>query len=593
MRSLSAALFLLSWTAPAWAQDAGLGSWTDKVTGPALHSHGVVASGGYLYAYGGRYVSPSGTHRFDPVANAWETLPDMPVDNYGFAAATHQGVCYAFGNGVDLTGAIYAFDTASSKWAPLSAALSVARRYAAAAALGDRIYVCGGRTSSSAVFTAALEEFDPATGVVRTRQPMPAPSAAGMMGAIGGRLYYAGGYDTVSSRTSLYEYDPGGDQWTAKAPMPVRQHSAAAFVLDSRLFIAGGVDGIRSPYVFSDACREYSPAGDVWRTRAALPAPGSRHSFGGGALGGRGYVFGGRDGRTNSVDYNVCQEFSPPDYGLPPEDPREPGVTTASGRAPSEGDRINETTLDFSVKSRDPDGPGGNGPLYLEVEIGRPGTPFVPAFRAIATTERPDVEGTATVRAANLGEGDWIWRCRVADSDGNSNPGGWIRFGTGPFDFSIDISPPGTPTGLSPDNVDINFGPPAVAQPLTEFTWTNATEADAPVGHEIWIVELRRDLQLHDVGVWSVDGSPAALPVPPGPLTLYWSVRSRDAAGNFSDWSVPLSFRVVVDDGSRHAAGDAERVMGCSTAAGTRPGSLLLLLIAPAAAAAAIRRRTL
>lgn len=594
MRKLTAAALLsLWWAAPAQAQVAGPGSWTDRATGPKLHGHGVVAWAGKLYAYGGRYVSPSGTYMFDPVTpppdGSWTTLSDMPVPNWGFGAAAYDGVLYAFGNGESASGAIYAYSIADKLWSTLQTVLTDPRRAPAAAVLGDRIYLCGGWRSNN-TYSGTLEEFAPATGVVRALRSLPIQVAAGMMGAIGDRLYFAGGFDAAGSKSTLYEYVPAGDQWTFKAPLGVRCHGTASFVLQSRLFVAGGADGATS---FSYRVFEYSPARDAWQERAQLPAPGRRYSHSGCVIDGQGYVCGGRNtrstDRTTTTDFNVCQMFTPPDYGEPPTDPQERTVTTSGGRRLEEGGRTPETTLDFSVKSSDP--APGNGFVSLEVEVGRAGPgSFVPIYRVMGTPQLPDADGTITVRLM-VGDGDWIARCRVADFDGNANPSGWIRFGGGDVDFTVDLTAPATPAGVSPDNIDIQHGPSAGPAPLTEFAWSNPAEADPPVEHDIRVVELRPDRQLYDVGTWTVEAAPALLPVPPGRFTRYWSVRSRDSVGNVSDWSAPLSFRVLVDDGILHAGGDGERVLGCSTAAGAGPAPLLALAALASASAALLRSK--
>lgn len=581
---VTAALLSLVWSVPAQAQVAGPGSWTDKIPGPRLHLHGVIASGGYLYAYGGRYVTPSRTYRFDPVLNTWTQMSaNMPAANWGFGAAAYGGTCYAFGNGASASGAIYAFDTATETWTTLSATLGVPRRLAVATVLGDRIYICGGRLANNA-YSSAVEEFDPSTGNLRPRAALPAPAANGMVGAIGGLLYFAGGFDGAGSRSTVWRYNPQPNTWEDQAPMPGRRHGAAAFVLGQRLFVAGGADGAST---FSSECLEYSPIDKVWALRAALPSPGARYSNGGCAIAGRGYVFGGRNSASTdstTPDFDACQEFTPPAVGQPPSDPTAPIVRTAGGRLLTAGDATNETNFDFSISAADVDGTR----IALEVEVGPAATgPFAPAYRAMSAFQP---NGTVTVPIAGIAAGDWIWRCRVWDIDDNANPGGWTRFGGPGIDFTVDLTPPPTPTGLSPNNVDIRHAPSTIMVPSTEFTWSNPVEPDPPVEHEIWVVELRRDLQLYDVGKWMVSGSPAYVPIASNPLTLYWSVRSRDRSGNWGSWSTPLRFRVYVDDGVLHAGGDADRVLGCATAAGSRPGAALALA-AIAILAAAIRRR--
>jgi len=92
------------------------------------------------------------------------------------------------------------------------------------------------------------------------------PGSAG--GIIDGKLYVAGGYDTVDLFNTLEVYDPATDSWTTKASMPTARWLASAGVIDGKLYVAGGSDLTER----LSTLEVYDPATDTWTTRASMPS---------------------------------------------------------------------------------------------------------------------------------------------------------------------------------------------------------------------------------------------------------------------------------------------------------------------------------
>jgi N-acetylneuraminic acid mutarotase len=129
-------------------------------TGPdapfAVHHVNAAALGGKLYLAGGRvdHEASSGKFfRYDPLTEAWEVLPDLPLgptSSTGLVAAGGKVVLiggddelgWEDGSGW-VTPTAWAFDPATNRWQRLPD-LAVERHALAAAVAGGRIYAIGG-----------------------------------------------------------------------------------------------------------------------------------------------------------------------------------------------------------------------------------------------------------------------------------------------------------------------------------------------------------------------------------------------------------------------------------------------------------------
>src|SRR5262245_59282417 len=171
--SLAAALLVAVLGAlPAWAQDDPTGSWSPESPGVNFSSGGSATDGTYLYVAGGLQNAPGefnfpadlqALRRYDPVSNTWVTLGALPFPVSDNAAAFHSGRLFSFGgfnfDAGAITDQICTYDIATDTWAVDDDVLSMARQRAAAASLGNRIYVIGGDTGD---LTDANDEVNPA-----------------------------------------------------------------------------------------------------------------------------------------------------------------------------------------------------------------------------------------------------------------------------------------------------------------------------------------------------------------------------------------------------------------------------------------------
>ena len=201
---------------------------------------------------------------------------------------------------------MWVYDPRSNRWTG-GVDMPAARAEGVAAVVDGRIYWIGGRVPTrpeAAHFndhqdSSRNEMFDPATGKWSTRAPAPTARNSAAAAVIGGRIYVVGGRrfvrrDDGKTRmvnfANLEVYDPKSDSWETRAPMPQAQGGLGAAALDGRLHACGGEQWLPEQRVLAE-CWSYDPANDRWQALPTMPTP--RHGIGMVALGGRLHIFGG------------------------------------------------------------------------------------------------------------------------------------------------------------------------------------------------------------------------------------------------------------------------------------------------------------
>ena len=179
--------------------------------------------GGGVAVYGGKIYYAGGLHNgevvpwfdvYDPAADSWQRLPDMPVARDHFHAAVVDGRFYAIGGrkkAINQTiTANHAYDFATNSWKTGLAPLPTARGGFAAAALGGEILVIGGEGNGLTYNT--VEAYDPATNGWRELAPMPTARHGIQAAVCDGGIYVAAGGKTQGggSPTNAHEaFSPG------------------------------------------------------------------------------------------------------------------------------------------------------------------------------------------------------------------------------------------------------------------------------------------------------------------------------------------------------------------------------------------------
>lgn len=162
---------------------------------------------------------------WDPDAGSWSRLPDMTHPRSALAAAQLAGRLYVLGGqgGKGTHRSVEWLDVGAagdSRWCPLRVDMTAERKYAAAAALGGRLLVCGGM-SESRCRLASVEALDPREpGPPRVLPPMSAARSSAGCAVLGGKLYLVGGASGDSGLLDSVEvYVPEMNSWLPAAPI--------------------------------------------------------------------------------------------------------------------------------------------------------------------------------------------------------------------------------------------------------------------------------------------------------------------------------------------------------------------------------------
>src|SRR5207247_11143150 len=106
-------------------------------------------NGKSIYVVGGRDLSPaknfSKLERYDPAADTWQKLPDMPTARGGLGATVVAGRLVAVGGEAPEAAfdAVQAYDIAAQSWTPLTSLHSPTHGMAVVG-IGKTVYIVGG-----------------------------------------------------------------------------------------------------------------------------------------------------------------------------------------------------------------------------------------------------------------------------------------------------------------------------------------------------------------------------------------------------------------------------------------------------------------
>lgn len=203
----------------AWAYDPQSDTWqpvADLPDGRAAHSMAEV--GGKLYVVGG-VPDATALWSYDPASNTWETgLAPMPTPREHLASAVVDGKLFVIGgrwDGVGNLAALEVYDPVADTWERLPDMPS-RRGGLTAGATGGRIYVGGGedpwaRSGSGCTYNT-LEVYDTSTGEWSRLGNLPTARHGLASAVLDGRWYVVGGatkptagtFVSVSNRVETY-----------------------------------------------------------------------------------------------------------------------------------------------------------------------------------------------------------------------------------------------------------------------------------------------------------------------------------------------------------------------------------------------------
>jgi Malectin domain/Kelch motif/Abnormal spindle-like microcephaly-assoc'd, ASPM-SPD-2-Hydin len=196
---------LNQWPAPQSAEVYIYDPATDSFSQGAPMPSGRARGAGAVAVHNGRIYYAGGLHDgiavpwldvYDPVANSWTPLPNMPTARDHFHAAVIGGKLYAIGgrnvNISATTPVNEVYDITANRWSTGFAPLPTPRGGFAAAALGDEILIIGGEGAGSQTFNT-VEAYNVTTNMWRTLAPMPTARHGIQAAVCNGGIYIAAG----------------------------------------------------------------------------------------------------------------------------------------------------------------------------------------------------------------------------------------------------------------------------------------------------------------------------------------------------------------------------------------------------------------
>jgi N-acetylneuraminic acid mutarotase len=278
---LAAAVGSLLAVAPGWQRGAPMPTPRSEVAATP-YKGGIAVVGGFT----GSCVNSRNVDLFLPGPNRWRRLPSLPIAvNHAAAAAVGNKLYVAGGYGDDphFSRAAFVFDGVN--WTQIRS-MPAPRAAPGSAIVGGKWYVVGGVTPGGLATTALM--LDLAKGKWSTvagptpREHLAVTTANGKVYALAGRR---AGFDT--NLDTFEVYTPRARRWEPLPPIPEARGGTGVAAVGSTLVSIGGeatTGTIGSVYRFDTAAGKWSRLPD-------LTSP--RHGLAVAAVGRRVYAIGG------------------------------------------------------------------------------------------------------------------------------------------------------------------------------------------------------------------------------------------------------------------------------------------------------------
>ena len=240
--------------------------------------------------------------------DTWVTCTAMATGRNGAAAAAVGDVIFVMGGSQEYssTSTTEAYDTMSDTWASV-VDMPTARTGLASATLNEEVYAIGGWTTVFISPTEVVEVYSPISGSWTTVAALPSPRGGLAAVAVHGKVYAIGGSDGFGSVTNTVTvYDPVSDTWEYRASMPTARSGLAVVAVGDTIFAIGGSGGT-SPTAKLEV---YDTVGDSWAIRTDMPI--SCSALAAAVVDGKVYIVGGTDSGFYPASYlGTNQEYDP------------------------------------------------------------------------------------------------------------------------------------------------------------------------------------------------------------------------------------------------------------------------------------------
>ncbi|HTQ20305.1 Kelch repeat-containing protein, partial [Mycobacterium sp.] len=221
------------------------------------------------------------TQFYDPSIGVWTPGPNLPVQLHHAMMVSYHNTVWVIGGfepqGSEIAGVASArvlyLNQAETAWVE-GPELHHARGAGAAAVVGNKIVVVGGRTGgTSPKEVIPTEVFDgtswhDAAGIPVPGDHLAAASDGTYLYAVGGRRI-----EVTSNTAAVQRFDPATDRWTQLPAAPGKVSDAGAAIVGGRLIVAGG-ESIGTVF---NTVWAYDLTSSTWTSLPDLAAP--RHGL--------------------------------------------------------------------------------------------------------------------------------------------------------------------------------------------------------------------------------------------------------------------------------------------------------------------------
>jgi len=227
--------------------DPAIGRWRDAAPLPVSVDHiQGVELGGLVYYIGGLTAWPEphvdAVLAYDPATDAFEERAPMPRGRGAGGVVAHDGRIYYLGglHDGDAVAWVDVYDPVANRWSRLPDMPRV-RDHFQAAVVGDRLYAIGGRDVDIDATTDAVDVFDLGRGVWdEGAAPLPTPRGGFAVAVVGDEILVIGGEGGGKTFDTVEAYDTRRNRWRELAPLLHARHGISAAVCGGVYVAAGG-----------------------------------------------------------------------------------------------------------------------------------------------------------------------------------------------------------------------------------------------------------------------------------------------------------------------------------------------------------------
>jgi hypothetical protein len=205
-----------------------------------LHDAAAATLGGHTIVFGGGASTTVDTVQELVPGGAAHQIGRLPSTVSDLAAVGVGGAAYVLGGYDGQTPIASVLRTTDGRSFTNAGSIATGVRYAAVAALGQRIYAFGGELGTGAD-TSVIQEYDTATGHAQVVGHLPQAVSHAAAVVLDGSIYVLGGRRNGSASAQILRFDPTSHAAVPAGRLPSPVFDAAAGTVSGVGYLAGGI----------------------------------------------------------------------------------------------------------------------------------------------------------------------------------------------------------------------------------------------------------------------------------------------------------------------------------------------------------------